>query len=435
MLQIQCNCEFWFFLFVCVISGVVLIFVQFGVFGVIDLMIFVIGGGFVVFVFVLYIVLCFVVFDVDLFVVLIVMLFIGFGIVMIYWIDIVFKNMGWNVYFIKQLVWIVIFFVGVIVVVILLCNYCVLFWYMYIFGFVGILFLLFLFIFGLWIFDVNVVVWVLLGGVFVFQFGEFVKICFVIFFVGYLVCMCESFIFVGKKVFGIMWLCMWEFGFVFVVWIILFGIIVFQCDFGIGMFIFGMFVVMFYVVIGKMSWVFIGLIFVVVGVVVVMQIFSYVYGCFINWFFFFDVNQVDLDGVGYQFMQGLFGLVCGGFIGIGWGQGCFEVILFVYSDYIIMSLGEEFGLIGLFVIFCLYMVFVSCGMCIGFVGQDDFGKLFVIGLLFMIVLQVFIMVGGVIWVIFLMGLIILFFVVGGFFFVVNWFIVVLLLCIFDGVCC
>jgi hypothetical protein len=65
------------------------------------------------------------------------------------------------------------------------------------------------------------------------------------------------------------------------------------------------------------------------------------------------------------------------------------------SDYIFPSLGEELGLIGVFAILCLYMVFTSRGIRIGIAGQDDFGKLLATGLSFTIALQVFIMVGGV----------------------------------------
>ena len=57
------------------------------------------------------------------------------------------------------------------------------------------------------------------------------------------------------------------------------------------------------------------------------------------------------------------------------GSGSPQITPLAESDYIITSLGEELGLIGLFAILCLYMVFVSRGIRIGLAGQDDFGKL------------------------------------------------------------
>ncbi|MBW8764275.1 MAG: FtsW/RodA/SpoVE family cell cycle protein, partial [Microbacterium sp.] len=188
-----------------------------------------------------------------------------------------------------------------------------------------------------------------------------------------------------------------------------------------------------YVATGKTSWVLIGLGLVLAGAVVATQVLSYVHGRFINWLFLFDPKQVDPDGAGYQPMQGLFGLAHGGLVGTGWGQGRPEVTPLAQSDYIITSLGEEIGLIGLFAILCLYMVFVSRGIRIGLAGQDDFGKLLATGLSFTIALQVFIMVGGVTRVIPLTGLTTPFLAAGGSSLVANWLIVALLLRISDAV--
>jgi len=312
-------------------------------------------------------------------------------------------------------------------------NYRILFRYTYIFGLAGILLLLLPFVPGLRIPDANAQVWVSLGGMFAFQPGELAKICLAIFFAGYLVRTRESLTSVGKRVLGITWPRMRELGPVLVVWLVSLGIIVFQRDLGTGTLIFGMFVAMLYVATGKTSWVLIGLGLVVAGVAAASQILSYVQGRFINWLFLFDSSKVDPDVAGYQPMQGLFGLARGGLIGTGWGQGRPEITPLAHSDYIITSLGEELGLIGLFAILCLYMVFVSRGVRIGLAGQDDFGKLLATGLSFTIALQVFIMVGGVTRVIPLTGLTTPFLAAGGSSLVANWLIVALLLRISDGV--
>jgi len=103
------------------------------------------------------------------------------------------------------------------------------------------------------------------------------------------------------------------------------------------------------------------------------------------------------------------------------------------SDYIIASLGEELGLIGLFAILALYLLFVSRGFRIGFAGQDDFGRLLGVGLAFLIALQVFIVVGGVTRVIPLTGLTTPFLAAGGSSLVANWIIAALLLRLSDTV--
>lgn len=156
-------------------------------------------------------------------------------------------------------------------------------------------------------------------------------------------------------------------------------------------------------------------------------------GRFINWLFLFDADQVDPDGAGYQPMQGLFGLARGGLMGTGWGRGRPEVTPWPTATTSSPASAKSLGLIGLFAILCLYMVFVSRGMRIGLAGQDDFGKLLATGLSFTIALQVFIMVGGVTRLIPLTGLTTPFLAAGGSSLVANWLIVALLLRISDGV--
>jgi len=352
---------------------------------------------------------------------------------MIYRIDIAKAYTGWDAYSTKQLAWTAISLAGAIAVVILLRNYRVLFRYTYIFGLTGIVLLLLPFVPGLRVDEANAAVWVSLGGFISFQPGEIAKLCLAVFFAGYLVRTRESLTSVGTRFLGITWPRMRELGPVLVVWVISLGIIVFQRDLGTGTLIFGMFVAMLYVATGKTSWVLIGLGLVLAGAVVATQVLSYVHGRFINWLFLFDPKQVDPEGAGYQPMQGLFGLAHGGLVGTGWGQGRPEVTPLAQSDYIITSLGEEIGLIGLFAILCLYMVFVSRGIRIGLAGQDDFGKLLATGLSFTIALQVFIMVGGVTRVIPLTGLTTPFLAAGGSSLVANWLIVALLLRISDAV--
>ena len=431
--QKQRNREFWLLLFAVAISAAALTLVQLGALGAIDPMIFVIGGILAALAFALHVVLRVVASDADPFVVPIATLLTGLGIAMIYRIDIAKGLTGWDAFSSKQLAWTGISIAGAIAVVILLRNYRVLYRFTYIFGLVGIVLLLLPFVPGLRIADANAQVWVSLGGFISFQPGELAKICLAIFFAGYLVRTRESLSSVGKKFLGITWPRMRELGPVVVVWLISLGIIVTQRDLGTGTLIFGMFVAMLYVATGKTSWVLIGLGMVAAGVAVATQVLSYVQGRFTNWLFLFDADKVDPQNAGYQPMQGLFGLAHGGLIGTGWGQGRPQITPLAHSDYIITSLGEELGIVGLFAILCLYLVFISRGLRIGLAGQDDFGKLLAVGLSFTLALQVFIMVGGVTRVIPLTGLTTPFLAAGGSSLIANWLIVALLLRISDGV--
>ncbi|HKP06450.1 MAG TPA: FtsW/RodA/SpoVE family cell cycle protein, partial [Microbacterium sp.] len=214
-------------------------------------------------------------------------------------------------------------------------------------------------------------------------------------------------------------------------WLVSLGIIVLQRDLGTGVLIFGMFVAMLYVATGKTSWVLIGVVLAVSGAFLASRILPYVGARFNNWLDAF--NPELMDNSSYQLVNGIFGMANGGLLGTGLGQGRPYLTPVAESDYILPALGEELGLIGVFAILCLYMVFTSRGIRIGLAGQDDFGKLLATGLSFTIALQVFIMVGGVTRLIPLTGLTTPFLAAGGSSLVANWIIVALLLRISDAV--
>ena len=427
--QTQRNREFWLLLFAVVVAGTALTLVQLGALGRIDPMILLIGGGLAVLVFALHIVLRFVASDADPFVLPIATLLTGVGIAEIYRIDIANHATGWNASSNKQLMWMAISVAGAIALVIFLRNYRVLYKYTYLSGLAGLVLLILPFIPGLKA-DANADVWISIGGL-GFQPGELSKIFLAIFFAGYLVRTRESLSSVGKRFAGITWPRMRELGPVIVVWLISLAIIVAQHDLGTGVLIFGMFFGMLYVATGKTSWVLIGVVGVVIGVAVVSQFLTYVQNRFNTWINAFDPDLMEDQS--YQLTQGIFGLAHGGLLGTGLGQGRPQITPVAESDFIITSLGEEIGLIGLFAVLCLYMVFVSRGLRIGVAGQDDFGKLLAVGVSFTIGLQVFIMVGGVTRVIPLTGLTTPFLAAGGSSLIANWLIVGLLLRISDGV--
>ena len=321
--------------------------------------------------------------------------------------------------------------VGAIAVVVLLRNYRVLFRYTYIAGLAGVVLLLLPIIPGLGT-DANADVWVSLGF-FSFQPGELAKIALAIFFAGYLVRTRESLSSVGTRFLGMTWPRARELGPLLVIWLISLGIIVLQRDLGTGLLIFGMFVAMLYVATGKTSWVLIGVVLAAAGAFLASRVLPYVGGRFANWLDAFNPEVIERSGGSYQLVQGIFGLAQGGLIGTGLGQGRPYITPLSQSDYILPSLGEELGLIGVFAILCLYMVFTSRGIRIGLAGQDDFGKLLATGLSFTIALQVFIMVGGVTRIIPLTGLTTPFLAAGGSSLVANWLIVAILLRISDAV--
>lgn len=428
--QTQRNRELGLLIFAFVINTSAVALVQLGVMGEIDAgFLAYCCGGLTALAIAFHIVLRLRAQDADPFVLPIATLLTGLGLAMIYRLDLHWNRNGWEGYSTRQLAWAAIAIVLAIAVTLLLRNYRVLFRYTYIFGFAGIALLILPIIPGLGT-DANADVWVSFG-LFTFQPGELAKISLAIFFAGYLVRTRESLSSVGTRFLGMTWPRARELGPLLVLWLVSLGIIVLQRDLGTGMLIFGMFIAMLYVATGKTSWVLIGLVLVVVGGFLASQVLPYVRARFANWLDAFNPDLIN--GSSYQLVNGIFGLAQGGLVGTGLGQGRPWLTPVAESDYILPSLGEELGLIGVFAILCLYMVFTSRGIRIGLAGQDDFGKLLATGLSFTIALQVFIMVGGVTRLIPLTGLTTPFLAAGGSSLVANWIIVALLLRISDAV--
>lgn len=427
----QRNRELGLLLFAIVVYGSAIVLVQLGVNGAVEWGYLMLAGVPALLALITHVVLRLRVRDADPFVLPIATVLTGIGIAMIYRIDLAVGLNGWDATSIRQIAWAAIALIAALIVVIFVRNYRVLFRYTYLSGLVGILLLLLPFVPGLGT-DQNADVWVSLGFV-SFQPGELAKIALAIFFAGYLVRTRESLTSTGTRFLFMTWPRARELGPLLIIWLVSLGIIVLQRDLGTGLLIFGMFVAMLYVATGKTSWVLIGVVLAATGAFLASRVLPYVNGRFTNWLDAFNPAVVDADGGSYQLTQGIFGLAHGGLFGTGLGQGRPYITPLSQSDYIVPSLGEELGLVGLFAILALYMVFASRGIRVGLAGQDDFGKLLATGFSFTIALQVFIMVGGVTRVIPLTGLTTPFLAAGGSSLIANWIIVAFLLRISDAV--
>lgn len=354
------------------------------------------------------------------------------GIAEITRLDIAEGYVGWDAYGVRQVAWTAIAVLAAAAVLLAIRNHRVLQRYRYVAGFtaIALLVLPFLPVIGLSINGARA--WVDLG-VATFQPGEVAKIALAVFFAGYLVTARDSLSMVGRRFLGMTFPRLRDLGPIVVVWVLSMAVIVFQRDLGSGLLYFGLFLVMIYVATGRASWVLLGLGLIAGGAYVAARTLDYVGNRFYGWLNTFDAELYDQGGGSFQLANGLFGLADGGLPGTGLGRGNPDITPLAESDFIVASLGEELGLIGLFAIFVLYMVLVSRAFRIGFAGQDDFGRLLGVGLGFVIALQVFIVAGGVTRVIPLTGLTTPFLAAGGSSLVANWVIVALLLRLTDSV--
>ena len=426
------NVELLLLLAACAINMAALLLVQLGALGAIDFAPVSLCGLLTLLVLAIHIAMRFVAPQADALILPIATVLNGLGIAEIYRIDIALKYTGWDSLAVKQIAWSALAIGGAFAVIMLIRQHRVLQRYTYVAGLIGVILLLLPMIPGLGIEVNGARVWIQIGTL-TFQPGEIAKIALAIFFAGYLVQRRDSLSMVGRSFLGMRFPRGRDLGPILVVWALSMSVIVFQRDLGTGLLFFGLFLVMLYVATGRLSWVLLGLALVAAGALLANQFLPYVHDRFANWLDAFNDSVYNSSGGSYQLVQGVFGLAHGGLIGTGLGQGMPYITPVSQSDYIIASMGEELGLVGVFAILCLYLLFVGRGLRIGFAGHDDFSKLLAVGLSFVIALQVFIVIGGVTRVIPLTGLTTPFLAAGGSSLVANWMIVALLLRLSDTI--
>jgi len=354
----------------------------------------------------------------------------GIGLAEIHRIDLADGLSGWSALGIKQVAWTAIAIGCAIAVLLVIRNHRLLQRYRYLAMLTGIVLLVLPMIPGLGMEVNGARIWVSLG-VASFQPGEFAKVALAVFFAGYLVTARDSLSMAGKRFLGLRLPRARDFGPLLVVFAASMVVLVVQRDLGTALLYFGLFLVMLYVATGRGSWIVIGLLLFAAGAYVASRFLDYVDRRLIGWLDPFNPGYVHDQS--YQLVQGLFGMAAGGVFGTGLGRGRPEITPLAQSDFIVSSLGEELGLVGLFAILALYLLFVGRAFRVAFAGSDDFGRLLAVGLGFAIALQVFIVVGGVTRVIPLTGLTTPFLAAGGSSLVANWVIVTLLLRLSDGV--
>ena len=354
----------------------------------------------------------------------------GLGITMIHRLDIAAGITGWQATGIRQIAWTAVALVALLLVLLVVRNHRVLLRFRYLAMFFGVVLLVLPLMPGIGRTVNGATLWVEFGQI-SFQPGEVAKIALAVFFAGYLFTAKDSLKVVGKKALGVRWPRVRDLGPILVVWALSMAVLVFQRDLGTSLLYFGLFLAMMFIATERFIWIVLGSGLFLTGAVIVGTQIGYVQGRIAGWLNSFSQEVYEAPGGSYQLVQGLFGFAEGGFIGQGLGQGQPNLVPLANSDYIVAALGEELGLIGVFGVLALYLLLVSRGFRVGYLGQEDFGRLLASGLAFVLALQVFVVIGGLTRIIPVTGLTTPFLAAGGSSLVANWMIVALILRLSD----
>lgn len=233
-------------------------------------------------------------------------------------------------------------------------------------------------------------IWLSIGG-FSFQPGEIAKIFIVLFLAGYLAQNREMLSVFTHKVGPFKFPDLSTLLPLLIMWLLSMAIVVFEKDLGSALIVYFVFLTMLYVASGKKFYLVVGLLTIAIGAVILFFFFSHVQVRVDTWLNPF----ADPTNTGYQLVQSIFSMADGGLFGVGIGSGLADNIPIVESDFIFAAIAEETGLLGAAGLLLLYLCFAIRGLVTAARAKSDVSSFIAVGLTATIVLQAFIIVGGV----------------------------------------
>ncbi|MGA7270235.1 MAG: FtsW/RodA/SpoVE family cell cycle protein [Acidimicrobiia bacterium] len=186
-------------------------------------------------------------------------------------------------------------------------------------------------------------------------------------------------------------------------------ILIYQRDLGASLLLFITFTALLYAATGSAGYLLTGGLLAVGGGVAAWAAFSHVQRRVEAWLFPFR----DYADTGYQVAQGIFALGTGSLSGSGPGLGQPGLIPNAVTDFIFAAVGEELGLAGSIAVLACFALFLAAGFGIALRARDRFRTLLAAGLTFVLGLQAFLIIAGVVRVLPLTGITLPFMSYGG----------------------
>lgn len=200
-------------------------------------------------------------------------------------------------------------------------------------------------------------------------------------------------------------------------------ILVWQRDLGASLLMFAGFVLLLYAATGSTGYIVAGGLMTLTGSAAAAYMFDHVQRRIVAWIAPFEHYQDE----GFQIAQGIFAMGTGSLSGAGPGLGRPDLIPNASTDFIFAAIGEELGFAGTVAVLAIYALVVSVGLGISFRSRDTFRKLLAAGLTFVMAVQVFLIIGGVLRIVPLTGITLPFMSYGGSALVGNMVLVAILL--------
>lgn len=233
-------------------------------------------------------------------------------------------------------------------------------------------------------------IWIKIGS-YTFQPGEVAKIFIVLFLAGYLAQNREMLSVFTHKVGPFHFPDFRTLLPLLVMWLIAMLVVVFEKDLGSALVLFFVFLTMLYVATGKKSYLAIGLGLAAIGAVFLFSCFTHVQTRVETWLDPF----ADATGDGYQLVQAIYHMANGDLFGIGIGKGDYDSFPVISSDFIFVSIAEQIGLLGAAGVLLLFLCLGIRGLVTAARAKSDVSSFIAVGSTAVIVLQAFIIVGGV----------------------------------------